>query len=410
MNLEDRANFSNRNVESNVQQPAGNPINNHNTMPQTANNQTHNHNAQAKRGIGIFADYQTTEQALMELQDIGYGMERVSVIGQDAEYLNQSGQAGDAQLKGAHDNQGNHADDGAKTGAVSGGTLGGLTGLLIGLGTLAIPGVGPIMLAGAAATAIATTLAGGAIGAAAGGLMGGLIGLGIPEKQAKMYNDRISKGEYLVMVDGTNAQIAEAETILKRRGIREWGIYDVPTTGSAAVNQTASTVPNQRHMTPPAGPVVAAGMANPVGGRPISSTDAETVKLHEERLVVDKHRQKIGEVAIGKQIETETRQVSTPVEKERVVIVSVPLSGENVTNSSGDLFDDQQETARVEVFEETPSVRKETFVREEISIAKKATQGTVNTQETLRREELDVDSQGQPVVDNRTNRSNQNRR
>jgi len=43
---------------------------------------------------------------------------------------------------------GNKADEGAATGAVTGGAVGGLTGLLVGLGALAIPGIGPVMLAG----------------------------------------------------------------------------------------------------------------------------------------------------------------------------------------------------------------------------------------------------------------------
>jgi hypothetical protein len=84
------------------------------------------------------------------------------------------------------------------------------------------------MLAGATATAIATTLSGGAIGAAAGSLVGALIGLGVPEERAHVYNDRLSRGEYLVFVDGTESEIRRAEAILSKRGIQEWGIYDAP--------------------------------------------------------------------------------------------------------------------------------------------------------------------------------------
>lgn len=148
----------------------------------------------------------------------------------------------------------------------------------------------------------------------------------------------------------------------------------------------------------------------PMNKSAASPTDAETVKLHEERLIVDKNRQKIGEVGIGKHTETETMQVSTPVEQEHVVITSVPGSGEKVDNSNRDPFNYQKETARVEVFEETPSVRKEAFVREEVGMTKKTTQETVNTEEKLRREKLDVDSQGRPIVDDNTKRGNQHRR
>lgn len=196
-----------------------------------------------KRGVGIFDDYRTTERALRDLKDIGYGMNHVSIIGQDSEHLNQSGQTGDVQVQDAQDDDGNRAEDGVKTGAVSGGTVGGLTGLLVGLGTLAIPGVGPIMLAGAAATALATTAAGGAIGAAAGGLVGGLVGLGIPEDRAKVYNEHLSQGKYLVIIDGTDSDIARVEPILKRRDIHEWNVYTMESRSDTTHNN--STLENQ---------------------------------------------------------------------------------------------------------------------------------------------------------------------
>jgi hypothetical protein len=56
----------------------------------------------------------------------------------------------------------NVAKTGAKTGAIAGSAAGGIAGLLVGLGAIAIPGIGPIMLAGAAATAISTTISGSA--------------------------------------------------------------------------------------------------------------------------------------------------------------------------------------------------------------------------------------------------------
>jgi len=221
MSLKDTTKFSNRNVEGNVE----------GKRQQTTGDRINTHDTHIKRGIGVFPDYPTTEQALIELQDIGYRMDYISVIGQDSEYLNQSGRTGDARVQGIQqdmqDDEGNRAEDAAKTGAVSGGAIGGLTGLLVGLGTLAIPGVGPIMLAGAAATTLATTAAGGAIGAAAGGLVGGLVGLGIPEDRAKVYNDHLSQGKYLIIVDGMESDISLAETILNRRDIQEWNVYTV---------------------------------------------------------------------------------------------------------------------------------------------------------------------------------------
>ncbi len=185
-----------------------------------------------KRAVGTFSSYQDAETAVRELKDSGFPMDRVSVVGKDTDRaadIADAGNIGDKSKQVAHDTQ---ADEGAKKGAVTGGALGGLTGLLVGIGALAIPGIGPVLLGGALATALATTISGGAIGAAAGGLVGGLVGLGIPEDRAKVYNDRVSRGDYLLIVDGSDDEIGRAETILSHRGLQEWGIYDSASTNA----------------------------------------------------------------------------------------------------------------------------------------------------------------------------------
>ncbi|WP_254568433.1 general stress protein [Oscillatoria sp. HE19RPO] len=175
-----------------------------------------------KRAVGTFPTRTQAEGALRELKDSGFPMDRVSVIAK------QENRPVSDDLHG--EDRGNKADEGAAVGAATGGAIGTITGLLVGLGALAIPGIGPIMLAGATATALATTVGGAAVGAAAGGLIGALVGLGIPEERAKVYKERVARGDYLVIVDGTEADIARAETILNRGGIEEWGVYDARNT------------------------------------------------------------------------------------------------------------------------------------------------------------------------------------
>lgn len=191
-----------------------------------------------KRAVGVFSTRSQAEHALHELNNSGFPMHKISVIAKDADH--QSDIAGvDVQAK-----VGNKADEGASTGALTGGVLGGATGLLVGLGALAIPGVGPIVLAGEISTALATTLAGGAIGAAAGSLIGALVGLGIPEEEAKNYNARVSRGHYLVMVDGNDAEIARAEAVLTGRGIEDFSIYDLPNSNTAGANYATPSALN----------------------------------------------------------------------------------------------------------------------------------------------------------------------
>ena len=327
------------------------------------------HLKQHRRAIGIFPTREQAEQALGELRDSGFPMDKVSVVAKDSSHSHD-------RLAGTEVTHqvGNKADEGAKTGAITGGALGGLTGLLVGLGFLAIPGIGPVMLAGAGATVLATALSGTAIGAATGGLLGGLVGLGIPEERAKIYSDRVAQGQYMVMVDGTDEDLRRAEALLHHRGIQEWGIYDTQHAEAGDSTTTGDRTPT------------------------VESREAQSVDLYAERLVVDKVREKTGEVSVGKHVIIKTQSVSTPVERERVVVERVkPEDADRPVTLDANSFR-EGEILRMEVYEETPDIQKEVFVREEVNLRKETTQDVFNAEETVRREELDVETEGHPVV------------
>lgn len=130
----------------------------------------------------------------------------------------------------------------------------------------------------------------------------------------------------------------------------------------------------------------------------LNDRDHQNLRLYEERLIADKTRQKTGEVVVGKRIETEQAHVSVPIERERVVIErTAPVGGEAVVDPGADAFRDS-EVARVEVFEETPDIRKETVVREEINVSKVVDRDTAEVDDTVRRERLDVQKEGNPVI------------
>jgi len=118
-------------------------------------------------------------------------------------------------------------------------------------------------------------------------------------------------------------------------------------------------------------------------------------KLYEERLVATKHRQKTGEVTVGKHIETETARASVPVQRERVVIERTSSPTSQAVEVQEDTDFREGEVARIEIYEETPDIHKEAFVREEVQIHKEVDRETVNAEETIRREELDIDTSGQ---------------
>ena len=131
----------------------------------------------------------------------------------------------------------------------------------------------------------------------------------------------------------------------------------------------------------------------------LNEQDHQSLRLYQERLVANKQRVKTGEVAIGKHVETETARVSVPVEKERVVIERVTPTDAGRPVAPGEVAFGSSEVARVEIYEEQADIHKEAFVREEVRVSKEVEQTTVEAQETLRREELDVDAGGASVVD-----------
>jgi hypothetical protein len=52
--------------------------------------------------------------------------------------------------------------------------------------------------------------------ATAGGLVGGLVGLGIPEIEAKRYEERLKSGNYVIAVDADDHnEVDRAKTIFK---------------------------------------------------------------------------------------------------------------------------------------------------------------------------------------------------
>jgi hypothetical protein len=111
----------------------------------------------------------------------------------------------------AHE-QGTKAPEGAATGASAGALLGGVLGWLAGIGSLAIPGVGPLIAAGP----IMATLGGAAVGATTGGITGALVGYGMPEIEAKRYEGKVKGGNILLSVHTEDGdEVKRAKEIFK---------------------------------------------------------------------------------------------------------------------------------------------------------------------------------------------------
>ncbi len=123
----------------------------------------------------------------------------------------------------------------------------------------------------------------------------------------------------------------------------------------------------------------------------------ETMKVHEERLNVDKQQVQKGEVTVDKNIVEDRKTVDIPVEHEEITIERRPVNGE-LDESAEDFrtataFDN--ETIRVPVTEEKVEVTKKPVVTEEIVINKKRVTDTEHVDETVKREEVNVNQEGE---------------
>jgi uncharacterized protein (TIGR02271 family) len=137
----------------------------------------------------------------------------------------------------------------------------------------------------------------------------------------------------------------------------------------------------------------------------LNEQDHATFKLYEERLVATKHREKRGEVVVGKRVEMQTARIVVPLEKERVIVrrYNTGLQGKVVPIGAGAF--QSREVARFEIYEEMADIQKQPVVREEVRIHKQVDRGTVEAEGQIRREALDVTTAGDPAVDAPVDRS-----
>jgi hypothetical protein len=136
----------------------------------------------------VFDSRTEAERAVSELRSAGVSDSDISIVAQ------QDGK--------------NTSTDGAgeKTGDfVSKAALGAGAGALLGVAALAIPGVGPLVAAGAIAESAigGAALTGTAIGAAAGGLTSLLTKHGISDEDARYYEASVNRGGVFVSVDSS---------------------------------------------------------------------------------------------------------------------------------------------------------------------------------------------------------------
>lgn len=128
--------------------------------------------------------------------------------------------------------------------------------------------------------------------------------------------------------------------------------------------------------------------------KPVALTEKEytapnTLQLLEERLTVNKDRIVAGLLQVGKHVVSENRTVNVELQEEQAHIQRTAVN----KPTSATIGDDNR-TIEVQLEAERANVGKQTYVTEEVNVGKVAQTHTETINETVRREELDVNKDG----------------
>jgi len=299
----------------------------------------------ARTAVGYFHDRQSADRAYEDLVREGFSKDDIGILGRGAE--GKSGLADDGH-------EGHHVTAG------EGAAAGGIFGLLLGAAAMLIPGIGPIVAIGPITAALTGAVTGGVTGAVVGGIAGALIHAGVPEEDARYYEDRLKSGGYLLTVHTDDARYERARATLQRSGAElrsESGQVDE----HAAVSGTREATEGRR-----------------------------TMELREEELRAQKQSVEAGAVNVRKDVVTERESVDVPVKREEVVVERHAVD----RPATGPIGSGSRDEVRVPVREEQVQVEKRPVVTEEVRVGKQVVEDTEHVSETVRREVPRVTSSG----------------
>jgi len=239
---------------------------------------------------------------------------------------------------------------------------------------------------GGAAAGLAIGAVGGPVGAVIGGIVGGAVAGGLAGKGVGELIDPTTEDSWLREYFGTATTHKKGVTHDHYRDAYRYGL----TSGATYRGRRFDDVETD----------LRSGWDRARGTSTMSWEDARgavrhafdrTVQLKEEQLRVTKTPVETGDVKVRKEVHTDHKSFTVPVEREEVVIERRPAGG----HATGDV---RAEEIRIPVKEERVNVSKETVVKEEVHVGKRKVQDTEEVSGDVRREELVVDTDGKAKV------------
>jgi hypothetical protein len=151
--------------------------------------------------VAIYTSHTQAEAAVKQLQESGFDMKKLSIVGRDYHT--------DENVVGYY-NAGDRMKCWGKTGAF----WGGIWGLLFGSAFFFVPGIGPLLVAGPLVTWIVGALEGAALVGGLSALGAGLYSLGIPKDSVLQYETAVRTGKFVLIAHGSDIETAQARKII----------------------------------------------------------------------------------------------------------------------------------------------------------------------------------------------------
>lgn len=169
--------------------------------------------------VAVYGTHDGAERGVRELQRAGIDMRTLSIIGKDSH--------SDERVVGYY-NSGDRMKYWGKAGAF----WGGFWGLLFGSAFFAIPGIGPVLVAGPLVAGIVGALEGAVVVGGLSTIGAGLVGMGIPKNSVIQYELALKTDKYLLMVNGTASEVETARGILESTCPVNTAVHSCETVGA----------------------------------------------------------------------------------------------------------------------------------------------------------------------------------
>ncbi len=165
--------------------------------------------------VAIYDSHEQAEQAVKSLQEAGIDMKTLSIAAKD--------QHTDEHVVGYY-NTGDRMKYWGKVGAF----WGGFWSLLFGSALFAIPGLGPILVAGPLVAWIVAGLEGAVVAGGLGAIGGALASIGVPKDSIVEYEMALKTDKFLLIVHGVPDEVAKAKSILDGTNHRSCIVHGEP--------------------------------------------------------------------------------------------------------------------------------------------------------------------------------------